>query len=113
MKRVALIGSYPLALIAFATAHGLMERDGINQAERAAYMVFQGRCENDPNTLCLAPELPDKEVKREASNPNEVCWVCADGYTHCFIPCDTDSDCAEKNGGDGGPSPHWMEHTDL
>lgn len=38
------------------------------------------------------------------------CWECEDGITHCTVPCDTDMDCAIKNGGDGGPAPHWVDH---
>lgn len=41
------------ALTSFAAAHQLMFLEQINFEERAAYMVFQGICKNDPEALCV------------------------------------------------------------
>ena len=86
MERLLMIGSLvAISLSAFAFAHLEMARDGEAQSERAARMVFAGKCERG-EVHCIRDE-------------NCVQMV-LEGVPTCYTPpkCTTDTDCLEKYG---------------
>lgn len=77
------IVAVPVALFLFVGGHRVMEFEGANQWERAAYLVWVGKCDR-AEVLCKKTAL--EFIRRM---PKAL--------------CDTDTDCMQKFGGDGGP----------
>ena len=77
------LAAVPVAMFVFVGAHRCMEFEGANQWERATYLVWSGHCER-AEVLCKKTAL-----EYIARMP--------------LAKCDTDTDCMNKFGGDGGP----------
>lgn len=85
--KLAAVIAAPVALFLFVGAHEAMRANGAGQWEEAAYLVWSGKCDR-AEVLCIKSAL---------------------AYIASMQRCDTDTDCMEKFGGDGGPGIYWEE----
>lgn len=82
-RYVAAAVAVPVALFLFVGSHWLMRAEGADQWERGAYLVWSGQCDR-AEVLCKKTALEYIARMPKAK-------------------CDTDTDCMQKFGGDGGP----------
>lgn len=102
-----------IALGAFGCAHFQMQDEQIRMEEQAHFMVWEGKCRRG-EALCV-----DRRTGRLTGldNPRIIEELRQQARQFERRPyggraeCDTDSDCAERFGGDGGPQPRseWLE----